>query len=548
GKFAVVRRCLDNQTGEEVAAKIIRKRRKGKSCREEILREVVMLEFAMAHPRLVSLREVFETQSELILVTEYCSGGELFDECVIKESFKEDDVRRLLAQILEGLAFLHDNNIVHLDLKPQNILLTKPFPEGEVKICDLGFACLTNTGEDIRDIIGTPDYVAPEVLDYEPLNIQTDMWSLGVLTYVMLTACSPFAGDTQQETFCNITQVKLDFPEDLFGHINPLAKDFISKLLVKRARDRMTARQCFDHPWLKDLQNTMSLNVPVSDHSEELAHDMVIPSNWHMSPDRRSSISNTDCLSTDNSSRVDGHSLSLPDVSLSHKEKALGCLSEDKDSISKTLSHIDIDRRSLDRSSTASFETCPECVDNGLGSDAIQLECGFTTDTSGKAMISSSTSGDTVSGFASELAHSVTAARSEDGSDSLQEEHTVLGFSAAVSSHEGLNDFCPSTLEASETDFQPNHSAPVASTISEVPTHRDSSKQTYSKNRMSMEIPPKKAKCIVQGEEIAEGAKADNLQSATVFINSEHTSESSEQCKDQPGQECNGTEEFRNAV
>lgn len=546
GKFAVVRRCLDIQTGEEVAAKIIRKRRKGKSCREEILREVVMLELAMAHPRLVSLREVFETQSELILVTEYCSGGELFDECVIKESFKEDDVRRLLAQILEGLAFLHDNNIVHLDLKPQNILLTKPFPEGEVKICDLGFACLTNTGEDIRDIIGTPDYVAPEVLDYEPLNIQTDMWSLGVLTYVMLTACSPFAGDTQQETFCNITQVKLDFPDDLFGHINPLAKDFISKLLVKKARDRMTARQCFDHPWLKDLQNTMSLNVPVSDHSEELALDMVIPSNWHMSPDRRSSISNTDCLNIDISPRVDGHSLSLPDVSFSYKEKALGNFSEDKDSISKTLSHIDIDRRSLDRSSTASFETCPECVDNGLGTEALPtLECGVTTEPpSTTALVSSSASGDTVSKFASELARSVTAARSEDDS----EENTILGLSASGSSHEGLSDFCQTTLDVSESESPLNPSTPVASTISEVPTHRDSSKQTNSKNRMSMEIPPKKAKCIVQGEDKADGAKADRMQSVTMYNNSEHAPQESAQYSDQPGQECNGTEEFRNAV
>ncbi|KAI8792668.1 serine/threonine-protein kinase 17A isoform X2 [Biomphalaria glabrata] len=342
GKFAVVKRCINLETGEVVAAKFIRKRRKGKSCREEILREVVMLELAMAHPRLVSLREVFETQSELILVTEYCSGGELFNECVINQSFKEDDVRRLLVQILEGLAYLHDKNIVHLDLKPQNILLTKPFPGGEVKICDLGFACLTNTGEDIRDIIGTPDYVAPEVLDYESLNIQTDMWSLGVLTYVMLTTCSPFAGDNQQETFCNITQVKLDFPDDLFGHINPLAKDFIEKLLVKKPRDRMTARQCLDHLWLKDLKQTMSINVPSPDHTKELASEMAIPSNWHMSPDRRSSTSEIEVGQAANI--FPGPSSTLR-------------LSEEKDLISKTLSHIEIDR-----SSSTSFETCPESI------------------------------------------------------------------------------------------------------------------------------------------------------------------------------------------
>ncbi|XP_076465553.1 serine/threonine-protein kinase 17B-like [Babylonia areolata] len=288
GKFAVVRKCVDITTGETVAAKVIRKRRKGKSCREEILREVVMLEYAMAHPRLVSLREVFETPSELILVTEYCSGGELFHECVIEESFEEKDVIHLMVQILEGLCFLHENNIVHLDLKPQNILLTEPFPQGSIKICDLGFACLTNTGEDIRDIIGTPDYVAPEVLDYEPLSIQADMWSLGVLAYVMLTACSPFAGDSQQETFCNISQVKLDFPDDLFSHISPHAEDFIRKLLVKDPRRRMTARQCLDHPWLKAAGAEMHVSLPADNKAAALAQDMVPPSNWN--PDRRSSL------------------------------------------------------------------------------------------------------------------------------------------------------------------------------------------------------------------------------------------------------------------
>ncbi|KAK7109382.1 serine/threonine-protein kinase 17B-like [Littorina saxatilis] len=288
GKFAVVRKCKDLMTGETVAAKVIRKRRKGKSCREEILREVVMLEYAMAHPRLVKLREVFETPSELILVTEFCAGGELFHECVIEESFEEKDVVHLLVQILEGLCFLHENNIVHLDLKPQNILLTEPFPRGNIKICDLGFACLTNTGEDIRDIIGTPDYVAPEVLDYEPLSIQTDMWSLGVLAYVMLTACSPFAGDTQQETFCNISQVKYDFPDDLFSHISQQARDFITQLLIKDPRQRMTARQCMEHPWLKAAGAEMQVSLPVNDHTAALAQDMVPPSNWN--PDRRNSV------------------------------------------------------------------------------------------------------------------------------------------------------------------------------------------------------------------------------------------------------------------
>ncbi|XP_013408928.1 serine/threonine-protein kinase 17A-like, partial [Lingula anatina] len=117
---------------------------------------------------------------------------------------------------------------------PQNILLTNPHPHGDVKLCDFGFARLVNYGEDIRDIIGTPDYVAPEVLSYEPIGTYTDIWSVGVLVYVMLTGCSPFAGEDKQETFLNISQVNLDFPEDLFCDISENAIDFISKCLVRQ--------------------------------------------------------------------------------------------------------------------------------------------------------------------------------------------------------------------------------------------------------------------------------------------------------------------------
>ncbi|CAL1546399.1 unnamed protein product [Lymnaea stagnalis] len=551
GKFAVVRRCINNATGEVVAAKVIRKRRKGKSCREEILREVVMLELAMAHPRLVSLREVFETQSELILVTEYCSGGELFDECVIKESFKENDVRKLLVQILEGLAYLHDNNIVHLDLKPQNILLTKPFPEGEIKICDLGFACLTNTGEDIRDIIGTPDYVAPEVLDYEPLNIQTDMWSLGVLTYVMLTACSPFAGESQQETFCNITQVKLDFPDDLFADINSLAKDFIEKLLVKKPRDRLTARQCLDHPWLKDLKTTMSINVPSPDHSKELANEMVVPSNWHMSPDRRSSICSMDTIPL-------GKALLELDAQPSSKSPGAELteirLSEEKESISKTLSYIDIDKQT-DRSSSTSFETCPESIDENstlTSSEVIYIEK-LELQAFDAALASSSSSEDTISAFATKISEQ--AIHDESKAQCLEEDLQTYQISASTRSIAENGDLYNTDLcslkynDMKEKSLEQLHSVSsmMSCNLSDTASiSQDSNKEENFKKRMSMEIPIKKAKCIQDGEENPD-AKSENLLSIPRISPGAHV-EPEVQCQDQPGQSYNGIEDFRNAV
>ncbi|XP_005109941.2 serine/threonine-protein kinase 17B [Aplysia californica] len=566
GKFAVVRKCVNKESGEVVAAKVIRKRRKGKSCREEILREVVMLELAMAHPRLVSLREVFETQSELILVTEYCSGGELFHECVIKESFKEDDVRKLLVQILEGLAYLHDNNIVHLDLKPQNILLTKPFPDGDVKICDLGFACLTNTGEDIRDIIGTPDYVAPEVLDYEPLNIQTDMWSLGVLTYVMLTTYSPFAGDTQQETFCNITQAKLDFPDSLFGHINSLAQDFIAKLLVKKPRDRMTARQCLDHPWLKDLKQSMSIHVPTPDHSEGLAQDMVVPSNWHMSPDRRSNLPSAEASVSNHRDMPVITEASSPPKPVQNSGLEVSAvidtpvvpsgrtsISEEKDSISNTLSNIGIDNHSIDRSSTASFETCAESLEGGSSSDvspfmpcvdksstvfsSADTATSTTLTTTSQPSVSSSHHSDTISAFASDVVAGVTgltpAARDRvvepSGGQNIQEASVCVQDQSA-----GDND-----VASPVSEITGSHPLPCAT------SPRDSNKLDYSKKRMSMEIPPKKAKCIQDEAETPAVQGANGSSASANPIPREHVVVSN---SDVSIHSCNGIEDCRNAV
>ncbi|XP_072431784.1 serine/threonine-protein kinase 17A isoform X2 [Chiloscyllium punctatum] len=230
----------------------MRKRRKGQDCRTEIIHEIAVLELAESNPWVINLYEVYETASEMILVLEYAAGGEIFNQCVAEreEAFKEKDVKRLMRQILEGVAFLHRNNIVHLDLKPQNILLTSPSPLGDIKIVDFGLSRQVNNNEELREIMGTPEYVAPEILNYEPISTATDMWSIGVLAYVMLTGISPFLGDNKQETFLNISQLNLSFTEDDFENISKQAIDFIKTLLVKEPEERALAEECLRHPWL----------------------------------------------------------------------------------------------------------------------------------------------------------------------------------------------------------------------------------------------------------------------------------------------------------
>ncbi|KAM3929832.1 serine/threonine-protein kinase 17A [Leptodactylus fuscus] len=253
GKFAVVRKCIEKETEREFAAKIMRKRRKGQDCRMEILHEIAVLELAKDNPWVIKLHEVYETATEMILVLEYAAGGEIFNQCVAEreEAFKEKDVQRLMRQILKGVSFLHRHNVVHLDLKPQNILLSSDCPLGDIKIVDFGLSRIVNNNEELREIMGTPEYVAPEILSYEPISTATDMWSIGVLAYIMLTGTSPFLGDDKQHTFLNISQLNISFTEDFEGVSEP-AVDFMKKLLVREPEGRATAEECLQHPWLAE--------------------------------------------------------------------------------------------------------------------------------------------------------------------------------------------------------------------------------------------------------------------------------------------------------
>ncbi|XP_038852887.1 serine/threonine-protein kinase 17A-like [Salvelinus namaycush] len=271
GKFAVVRKCVEKCTGREYAAKFMRKRRKGQDCRLEIIHEVAVLELATASQRVVNLHQVYEMAAEMVLVLQFAAGGEIFNQCVAErdEAFKEEDVKRLMRQILEGVSFLHRNNMVHLDLKPQNILLTSDALLGDIKIVDFGLSRMVSSSQELREIMGTPEYVAPEILNYEPISTATDMWSIGVLAYVMLTGISPFLGEDKQETFLNISQINISYQEEELEHVDQAAITFIKALLIKEPQNRATAEECLQHQWLqpkekKEAEATTAVKETIS--------------------------------------------------------------------------------------------------------------------------------------------------------------------------------------------------------------------------------------------------------------------------------------------
>ncbi|XP_072258166.1 death-associated protein kinase 2 [Pyxicephalus adspersus] len=258
GQFAIVKRCREKKTGTEYAAKFIKKRQSRASrrgvTREEIEREVNILR-EIQHPNIITLQDVYENKTDVVLILELVSGGELFDFLAQKESLSEEEATRFIKQILEGVDYLHTRNIAHFDLKPENImLLDKTISVPHIKLIDFGLAHKIEDGVEFKNIFGTPEFVAPEIVNYEPLGLAADMWSIGVITYILLSGASPFLGENKQETLSNITAVNYEFDEEFFSHTSVIAKNFISKLLVKDTRKRLTIQEALSHPWITTLQ------------------------------------------------------------------------------------------------------------------------------------------------------------------------------------------------------------------------------------------------------------------------------------------------------
>uniref|UniRef100_A0A8B9QAY7 Death-associated protein kinase 2 n=1 Tax=Apteryx owenii TaxID=8824 RepID=A0A8B9QAY7_APTOW len=254
GQFAIVKKCRDRSTGVEYAAKFIKKRQSQASRRgvrrEEIEREVTILQQVL-HANIIKLHDIYENKTDVVLILELVSGGELFDFLAQKESLSEEEATRFIKQILDGVNYLHSNKIAHFDLKPENImLLDKNIPIPHIKLIDFGLAHKIEDGVEFKNIFGTPEFVAPEIVNYEPLGLAADMW---------LSGASPFLGETKQETLANITAVNYEFDEEFFSNTSDLAKDFIQKLLVKDTRKRLTIQEALSHPWITPVDKQQAL-------------------------------------------------------------------------------------------------------------------------------------------------------------------------------------------------------------------------------------------------------------------------------------------------
>ncbi|XP_077076422.1 myosin light chain kinase family member 4 isoform X5 [Siphateles boraxobius] len=249
GRFGMVHKCEEKSSGLILAAKIIKARSQKE---KEVVKCEIEVMNQLNHANLIQLYAAFESRHEIILVMEYVDGGELFDR-IIDENYKltELDTVLFIRQISEGLQYMHKMYILHLDLKPENILCVSR-ETNKVKIIDFGLARRYKPREKLRVNFGTPEFLAPEVINYEFVSFPTDMWSLGVITYMLLSGLSPFLGEDDNETLNNILACQWSFEEAEFADISEEAKDFITRLLVKSKSWRMSASQSLKHPWLSD--------------------------------------------------------------------------------------------------------------------------------------------------------------------------------------------------------------------------------------------------------------------------------------------------------
>ena len=250
GTMGQVRRAIHRETGIERAVKIIQL--KGQNL-PDLQAEAEILR-TLEHPYIVELTDVYITRDTLYLVMELLKGGDLFDRIVAKGCYSETDSRRVMRRLLSAVHYLHEEqNIVHRDIKPENILLSSRDNDVDVKLTDFGLA-KTCKDEGLKTFCGTPQYFAPEVLRrrhtvagrgrYGPA---ADMWSLGVILYVLLSGTPPF--DTDQGIDM-VVHARIDFPDEYWREISAEAKDLIQRLLVSDPRKRFTVQQACQHRWI----------------------------------------------------------------------------------------------------------------------------------------------------------------------------------------------------------------------------------------------------------------------------------------------------------
>ncbi|XP_069192329.1 calcium/calmodulin-dependent protein kinase type 1 isoform X1 [Procambarus clarkii] len=248
GAFSQVRLAeVRDDPSRVVAIKIIDKKAlKGK---EDSLENEIKVLRRLQHPNIVQLLDTYEDSEHVYLIIELVTGGELFDRIVEKGSYTEKDAADLIRQVLEAVDYMHDQGVVHRDLKPENLLYFSQDEESKIMISDFGLSKMEDSGI-MATACGTPGYVAPEVLAQKPYGKAVDVWSIGVIAYILLCGYPPFYDENDANLFAQILKGEFEFDSPYWDEISDSAKDFIRQLMCVDVEKRYTCKQSLGHPWI----------------------------------------------------------------------------------------------------------------------------------------------------------------------------------------------------------------------------------------------------------------------------------------------------------
>ncbi|KAL7522088.1 hypothetical protein ACHAWX_006773 [Stephanocyclus meneghinianus] len=276
GHHGSVRRCIHRSTGKQFAVKSICKSDPSVKL-QGIAREISLLK-ELKHRSMIQLVDVYEDSDFVHLVTELCQGGELFDRIVQKSNagkgcFSEQEAARILYQILNAVLYMQQHNVVHRDIKPENILFETTKEDSSIKIIDFGLARkhYDDRGEPpMTTVVGTPYYIAPDVLQ-KSYDKSCDLWSIGVIAYILFAGYPPFNGTSNKEVYNAVRNGMYYFPSEDWKHISIGARNFVMGLLQRDPMRRMTVEQALRHPWLE--RQLRSMNIEDSKDSVEVVYD-----------------------------------------------------------------------------------------------------------------------------------------------------------------------------------------------------------------------------------------------------------------------------------
>ncbi|OAP00569.1 CPK18 [Arabidopsis thaliana] len=266
GQFGFTYVATDNNNGNRVAVKRIDKAKMTQPIEvEDVKREVKILQALGGHENVVGFHNAFEDKTYIYIVMELCDGGELLDRILAKKDsrYTEKDAAVVVRQMLKVAAECHLRGLVHRDMKPENFLFKSTEEGSSLKATDFGLSDFIKPGVKFQDIVGSAYYVAPEVLKRRS-GPESDVWSIGVITYILLCGRRPFWDKTQDGIFNEVMRKKPDFREVPWPTISNGAKDFVKKLLVKEPRARLTAAQALSHSWVKEGGEASEVPIDIS--------------------------------------------------------------------------------------------------------------------------------------------------------------------------------------------------------------------------------------------------------------------------------------------